>query len=85
MTEERDESSGRGWARGVLTIVVLVALYVLILGPLELLFVHFGWKDSLIGRIFPVIYYPLVYLADVTGTLDWLGAYMEWWSNLADP
>lgn len=83
MSDSQDSGSERGWLSWVGWSICFFAMYVLALGPLEWIFTHFDWKDSLVARIFPIVYWPVVKLADLTGTLDWLALYVTWWSELA--
>jgi hypothetical protein len=82
MGESRDEPAGRGWAFGIVVALLLFAGYVLILGPLEWMLYYYRWTNSLVAHMVPIIYYPLILLADMTGTLDWLNAYVDWWKEL---
>jgi len=65
-------------------LIVIVALYVLSIGPAVYLFEVSGGPEWL-GETFGVIYAPITWMCPAPDHCGPLSDYVEWWSNLADP
>ena len=71
---DRREDSGGGWGMTVAVVLLLLALYVLSVGPACWLAERFDVLDGL-----QAAYLPLFWVADVTGTWDVLLWYVYLW------
>ena len=86
--DQHDEVSASRWGHWALFacvgLIVIVALYVLSIGPAVYLFEVSGEPEWL-GDMFSVIYRPIEWLLFGTESRELLESYIQWWADLASP
>ncbi|MCA9073414.1 MAG: hypothetical protein KDA93_00170 [Planctomycetaceae bacterium] len=81
MNEQTNDEQERGWLFWLVMLILLPTLYALSIGPALCFYEVVGLKNYFYAReCFQLIYAPLGVVIHMTGTVEFVKGYAEWWT-----